>query len=192
MKSQLWQIGSSINSPVVTRYLRLVLIKDTPWWLLSEVFSVAKKLHTSHSCSGWESGLCWRGVVRLLRKLAAALRRGTEIGSSWPRKFSLLWKPPLSSLSTTSPCIRSLSISHTTLYTASDSAQTPELTLLTGSLTSRSVLALHAGSAERWGFLLCHLSSPRATYWPLQHTDREGPGLLPALKLSLEVDQTKG
>lgn len=60
-----------------------MLSKDNPWWLLFEGISVAKNCHTLHSCSGWESGLCLRGAAGLLRTSAAALQKGTEIGSTW-------------------------------------------------------------------------------------------------------------
>ena len=154
------------------KYLRLVLIKDTPWWLLSEEVSVAKKSHTLHSCWGWESGLCLRGAAGLLRKLVAALQKGTEIGSSWSRRFSLLWTLSLSSLSTASLCIRSLSISHTASYTASDSAQAPGLSLLTVAPQPQGLFLYCTHAVLNVGFFLCLLSSPLAKYWPLQHPDR--------------------
>lgn len=170
-----------------------MLIKDTPWWLLSEEVLVAKKLHTSHSCSGWESGFCLRGAAGLLRTLAAVLQRGTEIDSTSSRRFSLPWTPSLSSFSQASPCIRSLSISHTALHTASDSAWTPGLTFLTVAPWTQGLFLYCMQAVLNVCFFLCLLFSPLAKYWPLQHTDeasqREGLGLLPAMKLSLEVDQ---
>jgi len=172
----------------VRKYLRLVLIKDTPWWLLFEDVLAVEK---SHACSGWESGLCLRGAAGLLRKLAAALQRETGTGSRWSRRFSLLWALSLSSLSTTSPCIRSLSISHTASYTASNSAQAAGLTLLTVAPWPQGLFLyrVHVG-LNIFFFLLCLLSSDHSSIL-MEQAQREGPGVLPTMKLSLEVDQKK-
>lgn len=143
------------QSPVARKYLRLVLIKDAPWWLLSEEVSVPKKSHTLHSCLGPASGLCLRGAAGLLRKLAAALQTRTEIRSSWSRRFSLLWTLSLSSLSTTSPCIRCLSTSHTASYTDSHSAQAPRLTLLTVSPQPQGLSFIACTRCWMLGFFCC-------------------------------------
>lgn len=119
------------------KYLWLVLIKDTLWWLLPEVL-VAKKSHTSHSCSGRESVLCLWGAAELLRKLSAAPQRETKALALCEH----------SNLSTTSPSIRPLHHSHSPVHCLWLCSGTWARLSDCSSQILRSALVLHACSTD--------------------------------------------
>lgn len=175
------------------KHLRPVLTKDTPWWLLSEGVSVAKKCHTSHSCSVWGSGLRLGDAAGLLRKSAAALQKGTEIGSSWSEGLAFC-EPSCWSLSTTSPCIRCLSIGTwlpTPLLTLLRYPDSPFWLWLPNLEVCSCITCMQCWTLWGFGvffvcfFLLC-----------LQHSESKNKekgqvSYWHAVKLSLEVDQKR-